>query len=309
MQNATASCLVFLCTYNGEKYLREQIESILNQKDVNVFICAADDCSTDGTVQILEEYSQKYANVSYSVNQTNKRFAYNFLDLIFSAKDTEYDYYALSDQDDVWLEDKLIRAINQIEGKERTTQNGVLYCSNQNLVDSELNFLRLSYEVPPLSQRKYQFLCENIATGCTCVFDKAFLKHFCKYYPKDLNLHDYFLFLVSVFSADYIYDHEAYINYRQHGTNTLGAIGGVKRKSPLARLKERFRVKYSHKTFARELLIGFSDDIGEEDKKYIRIMSEYQDGFFKKLKFFFCWKIRPRKGGVKYKVYALFNKV
>ena len=80
------TCLVLMCTYNGERFLREQIDSILAQRGVEVFIKAADDRSSDGTVQILEEYRSRNANFDYYVNSVNKNFTYNFIDLLFSVR-------------------------------------------------------------------------------------------------------------------------------------------------------------------------------------------------------------------------------
>ena len=78
-------CLVLLCTYNGEQYLRCQLDSVLSQTGVETHIRCADVRSTDGTVAILEEYRERYPDrFAYTVNEQNKRFTYNFLDLFFS---------------------------------------------------------------------------------------------------------------------------------------------------------------------------------------------------------------------------------
>ena len=88
--------LILLSTYNGEKYLRELLDSLFNQRDVDVTVFASDDISTDSTPQILEEYKQKF-NLDYRINKENKNFTYNFLDLIYDNKDSDFDYFALSD--------------------------------------------------------------------------------------------------------------------------------------------------------------------------------------------------------------------
>ena len=71
-------CLVLIATYNGEKYLRELIESVLAQEGVEIEIACSDDCSTDGTQDILKEYSEKLPNFSYYINKENKRFTLAF---------------------------------------------------------------------------------------------------------------------------------------------------------------------------------------------------------------------------------------
>lgn len=104
--------LVLMSTYNGEKYLKEQIDSILAQKNVEVTIRVRDDGSTDGTIRILEEY-QKCGKLNW-YSSTNMGPAKSFLDLVYNAP-LKYDYYAFCDQDDYWKEDKLYKAIERLE--------------------------------------------------------------------------------------------------------------------------------------------------------------------------------------------------
>ena len=103
---------VLMSTYNGDKYIIEQIESILNQKKVNVELLIRDDGSTDKTLEILEEYSKKYKNLKYYSGQ-NLKTARSFMDLLFRAG--EYEYYSFSDQDDVWDLDKLTVGISYLK--------------------------------------------------------------------------------------------------------------------------------------------------------------------------------------------------
>ena len=161
---------VIMSTYNGEKFLNVQIDSILAQKDVDLSLYIFDDCSKDNTVSIAKEYEQKYDNVHIKVNEKNKNFTYNFLDALFSFKENEeYDYYAFADQDDYWLEDKLITGIKQIEQKGKCT----LYSSNLKVVDGDLkyegrNFLNID------KLKYYDEVCRNVVTGCTIIMDKEF---------------------------------------------------------------------------------------------------------------------------------------
>ena len=130
---------VLMSTYNGEKYLKEQIESILNQENIEVDILIRDDGSTDNTLNILENYTQKYKNIRYYTGE-NLRSAKSFMNLLFTVK--EYDYYAFSDQDDVWKKNKLYTAVSKLkEGYD-------LYGGKKSIVDSELNILNIEDEVP-----------------------------------------------------------------------------------------------------------------------------------------------------------------
>lgn len=298
------SCLVLLSTYNGMKYLREQIESILSQKKINIYVKVADDCSTDGTLTILEEYKKKYSNFDFYVNTRNKNFTYNFIDLLNSSDDS-YDYYAFSDQDDVWVENKVISAVNLIE-KQNKCDNGILYFSNQNVVDENLNFIKKTYKKSPEFKNKLRYLSQNICTGCTMVFDKKFKKLACKYMPKDIVLHDYYYFLLAVFCANYVYDNNAYINYRQHSNNLIGYNNN--KISLKARINRLFKRKYSFSNLSRELLNGYSNYISKEDKKYLVVCSKYKENFASKMKLIFSNKIIPRNHKINFKIKVLINK-
>ena len=105
---------ILMGTYNGDKYLREQLDSIFKQKDVDITLFIDDDLSSDNTIDIIKEYAKNY-RIYWKVNEKNKNYTYNFLDLLFEVKDKNFDYFALSDQDDVWEEDKIISAINKLE--------------------------------------------------------------------------------------------------------------------------------------------------------------------------------------------------
>ena len=294
---------ILMATYNGEKYLREQIDSLLNQKDIDVFIRVADDRSTDSTPAILEEYKKKYKNFDYYINEKNKGFTYNFLDLYFSIKNEEFDYCAFSDQDDVWLDDKVITGINQIE--EKNSPKGCLYCSNLKLVNEKLEEYGMQEDKGILKATRYSFLVSNIATGCTIVIDKKFYDHSVKYYPEGIHLHDYWLFLIAVFTADYIYDFGAHILYRQHGNNQIGSNKKFFTKN---KLHNFFHPKHSTTTLLKEMLKGYEKDINEEDLEQIKIAAFYKESHKNKRKLFWSRKIRRRKHNPLFKLKVMLGK-
>lgn len=288
-------CLVLLCTYNGEKYLRKQLDSILRQEGVEVTVKAADDRSTDGTAEILKEYAEKYPSFTYSVNEKNKGFCYNFLDLIFSVKDTDYDYYALSDQDDVWLPEKLKRAAEQIELKGETPK-GTLYCSNLIVTDENLNRIRMMEERNNPKDNRYTAAFSNIATGCTIVFDKKFLSLCTKHYPSDLQLHDYWLYLLATYVADFIYDREGYICYRQHAESLIGC--GDKPKSKV----------YWGWPCVKQIIALYGDEICKKDMKTLLLARDYHKKFSCRLKIIFSTKYYRSRFGFRFRLEILRGK-
>lgn len=295
--------IVLLTTYNGEKFLKEQLDSVLNQKDVDVFLKVFDDISKDKTHEILENYRKNHKNFDYVINKTNKGFSYNFLDAYFSLKDEQFDYVAFADQDDVWLDDKLISAISLI--KEKNHPNGCLYCSNLKLVDQDLNDIGLMQNESVLKLNKYNFLTDNIATGCTIVVNKAFYDYSTKYYPKDIKLHDYYLFLLAVLNAEYVYDYNCHILYRQHGHNEIGSNDALMSKSNLKKIKNP---KHTTPLIHQQLLAGFKDDIPSEYLPYVEIIANYKQSFKKKMKLVFSRKIHKRKHNFIFKLLVLFGK-
>lgn len=269
---------VIMSTYNGEKYLKEQIDSILNQEQVKVYLYIFDDCSKDSTVEIAKEYQQKHNNVYFHINEKNKNFTYNFIDGLFAFKDNqEYDYYAFSDQDDVWLPNKLITAIEKIKEVGKCT----LYSSNLQLVDGELKSLKKTMLDILGNRGRYQYkkhdeLYENIVTGCTMVFDNQFKDAFTKKYPDNIYLHDYWMGLFANYAkgVNYIYDDcSNYILYRQHGKNLLGAKRASKFKKICIFLlkKDYFILEYVKKFYE-----FYEDNLKYRDKLLIEKYINYR---------------------------------
>lgn len=290
---------VILSTYNGEKYLAEQIESILKQEQVEVDVHAFDDCSTDDTLEILKEFEKKYPNIYVHVNEHNKGFTYNFLDGLFYFKNSsKYDFYALSDQDDVWMPKKLITAINKIKEKNSCT----LYCSNLSLVDENLNSLNTTRWDINYQPQHYDDLCFNIATGCTIVFDKKFKDLATKVYPENLHLHDHYLALLANYckNANFIYDSNPNnILYRQHNNNQIG-YDSSKTKKIWNILFKRIPSPQKTSTLVSLVYDYFAEDLNENDRIFFeKIKSKKRFYLFKHLKSSFT---------TRFKIFLLLNK-
>lgn len=209
-----AQVTVLLATYNGEMYLKEQIDSILNQTYPDVQILASDDGSTDKTAELLSAHQIK------TLNGPRGGFAENFFHLIQNAPD-ECAFYAYSDQDDVWHRDKLQRAMDALEATDETQP--ALYCSRTALVDETLAPLGYS----PLFEKKPHFLnalVQNIAGGNTMVFNRAALQLLRQTKnPKQIVAHDWWTYLlVTGAGGTVIYDAKPSLCYRQHQGNLIG---------------------------------------------------------------------------------------
>ncbi len=208
---------VLMSTYNGERFLEEQMESLLAQSWKNLEILIRDDGSTDSTMQILERYCMKYPNIQVFVGE-NIGVAKSFFELL---QESDGDFVAFCDQDDVWLEHKVEAAITVLKEE----QGPALYCGGKTLVDSSLK---------PMEKQNRERLApgfgnavvECICTGCTAVLNRKLIDIMKVRLPEHAILHDWWSYLVAAYVGKVIYDPEAYILYRQHGKNVVGAKAG-----------------------------------------------------------------------------------
>lgn len=224
---------ILMSTYNGMKYLPEQLKSIEKQDYSNITLLIRDDGSTDGTIEYLREYQENHINVNV-LQGNNIGVCKSFFELINKA-DKKADFYALSDQDDYWLPDKVSSALLQIENE---THTPLLYCCNKTITDELLNpiLLKVKYEMNLIPSFE-NALVENICTGCTCIFNKALNTIISQNIPEYVIMHDWWIYLLASAFGKVIYDKNPHILYRQHDNNVHGTITS-KRMLIKHRLKE-----------------------------------------------------------------------
>ncbi len=280
---------VLLSTYNGEAYLKEQLDSILNQKNVAVKLFVRDDGSSDGTVDILRTYAALHENIQYLCGENCGVVASFFR--LFELSDPDVDFYALSDQDDVWDEDKLSIACQKLEqvrkskspkkkkhgSQIRTFATPLLYCCDAWNTDDALNLLPESMQTAgkELIPDFRNALIENIARGASIVFNQALMSYVRISMPQDIYMHDWWLYLVASCFGEVCYDSAAHYKYRQHAGNALGAAAPSGCSRFLRRLKQS-RTNGGHisrqaKAFERIY------HVPEEKQQYLNIVTKYQD--------------------------------
>lgn len=217
-----------MATYNGEKYLKEQLNSLLNQtyKDFKVIVC--DDCSTDGTMDILKEYQLNHPDIFqvYKNEKNTTSAKYNFMNMMIKYKD---DYIMLCDQDDVWLPDKIELTLCKLVDMEcRHGKNTPLLTHTDLIVvDAMLNEINPSFRKAMNADytkvELRQQLIQNTLTGCTCMYNRS-VAHLIREIPHSFVMHDWFLMLiVSAFGTIEALQDKQTILYRQHGDNQVGA--------------------------------------------------------------------------------------
>lgn len=271
---------VLMSTYNGEKYLKEQLDSVLSQDGILVDILIRDDGSNDGTISILDEYSCKYNNIHY-YQGSNLGPAKSFLDLIVSVG--EYKYYALCDQDDVWDKDKLICAVRNL--KKMNNKLPLLYYSNLRIVDEKLNFLRLSHKVPHIQVNKYSALVEYMMTGCTGVFNFVAKKMISGRIPDYCSMHDAWIYTICKMFGDVHYDFMPHISYRQHGDNVIGAYNPYNIMTYISKIRrlcdKSLQPRYKD---AINFYECFLDVMSPTDKEKVEKIIQYKKSFSSKLR-------------------------
>lgn len=252
--------LILLSTYNGSNFIRQQLDSLYSQKGVSIHIIVRDDGSTDNTVEILNEYKDKYNNITI-LKGDNIRAIRSFYALINYVIDNniEYDYYAFCDQDDVWLENKLLYAVEALNDRTHQKQNALYFCA-ASYVDTNLKYLGTK-TIPNKGNYK-SCIIRNYSLGCTIVvnkslfFDcvKASLKYQKEHITGYIPYHDVWFYSYALCTnADVIYDTRELILYRQHTSNVTKATKG-RLKRYLLSYKSLRRVSNSHEQLARFLL-------------------------------------------------------
>lgn len=270
---------VLMSTYNGEKYLREQVKSIFQQEQVKVSLYVRDDGSTDNTIKIINELQKEYDNI-FLIKGENIGWRRSFRYLIDNVP-TKYEYYAFSDQDDFWLKRKLIRAI-ELMGK---SSEPTLYCSAQTMVDKGLNIIKKDVHMIPVN--KFQGMTNIASRGCVEVFNTDLLYKLKEYAPKENFAHDRWVARVALYTGKVIFDKESYILYRQHEDNASGNNSHASFKEKCKNALGNYRQHDFYYWYAKELLEGYKEELGEKEKEWLSLMVSAKRNIGSKLKLLF----------------------
>lgn len=297
------SVQILMSTFNGEKYLRQQMDSILSQTYEPVTVLIRDDGSTDGTIDILEEYQSKYKQIQYYQGK-NVGPAASFFDLMLHADAA--DYYAFCDQDDVWQPKKIECAVKCLLHAKNEV---ALYCSNVELVNEQLETIAPISAAPRLISFG-NAVVEGACTGCTAVFSKGLRDLVVKKIPQNAYMHDWWLYMAASSMGQVIYDKAGFIKYRQHGNNAVGGKEGFL-KHWQRRIRNYSKMKEYVPKQAREFYKLYHKTLNDEQKDILRIITMKSGNLCKRMKIFFNKNIRrnSRLDDLLYKTMFLFWKI
>ena len=221
---------ILMATYNGKKFLGEQIDSILSQSSRLWHLYIHDDGSTDGTVELLNDYANKYPEQITIMNYPSQGGALqNFMSLL---EKVEADYYMFSDQDDVWHPTKVELSYKAMKKREALHPNKpIIVHSDVRVVDGNLNLLHPSYReyghIYPDSVKDFKSCVINITLGCAMLFNRKSREVSLDRSWKDALMHDGWVTTRTFAENGIVYAMpEALLEYRNHGDNTVGATDG-----------------------------------------------------------------------------------
>lgn len=251
--------LVLLSTYNGEKYLQEQLNSLYSQT-VPVDVLVRDDGSSDNTRVILEENGGK---IKYYFGE-NIGFCGSFSDLVKTAPN-DYDYYLFCDQDDYWLPEKVAVAVDKLSKMSDDLPS--LYLSSVRAVDVDLNSLSERSQKRIDNITLENALLKSYGNGCTMAFDRKLKEYYSKIDKPDMVCHDWLMLQLAALFGRIYYDNDSYILYRQHTSNAIGS----KSKSLRKKIK---KAKHTRAKEARFVLDNYSDLLSDSQVKTVKRIAE-----------------------------------
>lgn len=280
---------ILMSTYNGEKYIKEQLDSLLNQSYKNIEIYIRDDGSKDKTINIVKEYENKYNNVIFNQGE-NVGYINSFFNLLKLCNDA--DYYAYCDQDDIWMEEKIERAVQKLD--ENSCDKPILYFSNLDFYDGEMNYLASAPK-----EKKYNFrnsLVECITQGMTMVINKKARDTIIDNIPSVCLGHDWWTYMICSGFGKIIYDSKSLVKYRRHN-KSVTLEGESQFKLLIWRIK-KFLLGDSLKQIKvqiKEYDKLYSDKLNNEDRKLLKLFTKDKYNFLIALRKAFYPKRYRRK--------------
>ena len=235
---------ILLATYNGSKFIREMVDSVLAQDCGDFHLVLSDDMSTDGTADILEEYAQKHPG-RITHHRSGRRFGNaqkHFMYLLQHFHDAPYSMFC--DQDDYWHPDKVSKTLEKMKEIEKPAMPAMVP-TDLRVVDGDLremdgSFMHFSSLKGDRLQLR-QLLVQNVVTGCTMMVNRELAEVACRHLPQgEILMHDWWLALIAAAMGTTGYLDTATMDYRQHGNNVVGAKKTRSVGYVLGKLKNNF---------------------------------------------------------------------
>jgi len=282
---------IAIATYNGEKYISEQLNSILNSNKFDILvnrIIISDDGSSDTTFEILQNFANEYECIEIFRNKNQSGIVGNFEYAISLCNEK---YIILSDQDDYWYPEKLTilrNGIKELESRSKAKEP-CLFFTDLEVVDKDLNVIHKSffgiikYDLNFFFKRN-TILLTNIVPGCAMIFNNE-LKQLALPITKGIYLHDWWLLLLACYGGRVSFSMKPTFMYRQHQNNAIGVV----KKTRFAKIKDLFlETAKQDQTYsvARDVSIRLNEyDILDKESVLVRILDIQNKSRFHKMRF------------------------
>ena len=271
---------ILLATYNGEKYVGEQIDSIINQTYRNWILLIRDDNSKDNTLKILKEYEKKDNRIKViEEKKGNLGFVKNFEELLKNSKE---DWVMFSDQDDYWLENKIEKYVAILNtSSEDILKKPMLIHSNSFICDDNLEIIKDEFINSKIANKYNEddFYFAYFVQGSTVLINRTIID-LALPFSKNVTVHDRYFHLLAEFLGKRIFINESLIKYRQHSNNKIGAKTSI--------ISKILKKRYFH-TEDRELILEiqkkYKDNLGTEQiekiEKYLEVTNDKKNRFLR----------------------------
>ncbi|MBR3772686.1 MAG: glycosyltransferase family 2 protein [Clostridium sp.] len=290
---------IVMSTYNGEHYLKEQIESILKNSWTSWRLWICDDGSKDHTEAVARAYAHTYPDkIFWKPNESNKGSAISFLD---GARKVSGEYVMFCDQDDYWLPNKIENTLACMKAAEEKYGKAtpLTVFTDARVVDEELKLLKESFhksnQLDTTKLDLTHMLMENKMMGCTMMLNRALVERLHRF-PKKVRMHDWWIGLIAASLGKIVYLDEQTMLYRQHRNNVVGSKGFSLQMilDKVASWKKQKQALLDTQKQAEKLYRLFEEELGEEEKQMVykfatlhkrnwieRRRVLYQEGFWK----------------------------
>lgn len=296
---------ILMATYNGEKYIEEQITSIISQTYENWILFIRDDDSQDGTINVIKKYQELYPGKIVLVDEINehaggakKNFAL-LHEWVSSAY--KFNYFMFCDQDDYWLPGKIEQAITRMKAEEEKCARPILIHTDLIVVDDKLDEIDKSYvhyrSINAGVKQLNRLLIQNNVTGCTMFWNKELNSLIGDMNEDRIVMHDWWIALIASTLGDIIFIDTPQIMYRQHGNNVVGATKVLSFRFIKMRLKNLDHVKKTLRDPIMQAILleeKLSNQLAPKHKKVVkefcslnkrnkvsRILCLIKNGFYK----------------------------
>lgn len=299
---------ILMATYNGSKYVRQQIDSILAQSFQDYHLILSDDGSKDDTSKILDEYAQRYPD-RITHHCSGRKFGCaqkHFMYLLTQFHDAPYIMFC--DQDDHWHSDKVQKTYEKMKQIEGDPAIPAMVHTDLRVVDGDLNeidgsfmhYSKLHGEMLTLEH----LLVQNVVTGCTMMINRS-LAELSVTTPEDVDMrmHDWWIAILAAATGNVGFLNEATMDYRQHGNNVVGAVNKRSLGYLLSRAKLSNIVKAMQRSYrqAESVFEVFGDRIPEEKRRLIAAYGELQKKGYLERRYIFM-KFGFYKQGIIHKI-------